>query len=239
MSFLEKFNVQRLNTSGNVVKPVKFKNRFLIVNPLLPYNFPPSMSADDPSQPVSVDLGFSKNISERRTVGGYTFTHWGEAPSDLTAKGTILLQPGKEQIGFATLAILKQLYRLDKTRLNSITALLMKSMTMINGGGFGAAPEMNATSFLTSLIPFGVTVLGKLDPNVLSYSYIFYDYIIYGGHFTKFHYTRDATRPRMVDYDFAFRVTWSSDNYLVDKVLNLTNKLSSSIVKGISPVSIM
>ena len=81
--------------------------------------------------PVSVSISSKKVVQTTRTVGGYTFSHFGDEPDILQAKGSVILMPGREGLGFLSLLILKTLYRLDKKAIKIFFKLLLNMQFLL------------------------------------------------------------------------------------------------------------
>jgi hypothetical protein len=219
----------------------------IIVSPLFPVPFPfpgifTGLTGGNPEMdgPVSVTFSSKKNIQETRTVGGYTFSHFGDEPDRLTAKGSVILVPGREGLGFLSLLILKSLYRLDKKKIDKIQSSVKNAIAT---GAFAASAigelysqrlaftsVASATaSTVQSVMAGGSLVLAyknmqqwmKENPD-LSTTYIYHDNYVYRGFFNSFTYSRDANNPRFINYSFNFTIDWSTENYLCDKLLKMT-----------------
>lgn len=214
----------------------------IIANPLLPFSFP--LVTFEENGPVSVTETTNKQFTQTKTVGGYVYSHWGEQPSTLDVRGSILLLPGKEMGGFLSLSILKQLYYLDKKKIDSILASMSKVTSsaqalygiaidsrylyeQVRATSGGSSANLVASAGPAVSLAYALKQITQkiynTKPEDLSWSYIFHDTTIYGGFFTNFTYTRDAAKPRQIDYNFKFLVEWNTDNMLADKLLATTN----------------
>ena len=192
--------------------------------------------------PVSVSISSKKVVQTTRTVGGYTFSHFGDEPDILQAKGSVILMPGREGLGFLSLLILKTLYRLDKKAIKNILQAFTKYAIPLAAFTATAAGELYAqkvalgsNASVASLAALGTETLmagaglelmrediNKINSD-LSTTYIYHDNYIYRGFFTNFSYTRDANNPRFINYQFSFTIDWSTENTFADILLKLTN----------------
>jgi hypothetical protein len=189
--------------------------------------------------PTVVTISSKKVIQENRTVGGYTFSHWGDGPDKMTARGSVILVPGREGLGFLSLLILKQLYRLDKKKIKNIMTGVLKyapTIAAFTASAYGelasqkiALSGINASTISlaaqTATIGAGLVLATqniqqqtKLNPD-LGVTYIYHDNYIYRGFFNSFEYTRDANNPRFINYSFTFTIDWSTENYFADILL--------------------
>lgn len=225
----------------------------LITNLLLPLPFPmPKLRDFD--NPTSVSFSAEKEFLSKRTLGGHVYSHWGEKPEQMAVKGSIVLLPGQESFGFLSLLILKQLYRLDKTKVRNILGVASKVLSsgLIVATQYGELEErkktlqqanldssevelatnMEIALKALSLAAYTTRIL-KSSLNDLSRTFIYHDNIIYEGFFNKFNYQRDIKNYRLIDYDFTFTIEWSSDNALADFLLKTSkDKTVSGIDVG-------
>lgn len=223
----------------------------IITNPLLPVPFPFSgifkgITGSNPEMdgPTSVTISSKKVIQHTRTVGGYVFSHWGDEPERMTVKGSVILLPTHEGLGFLSLFILKTLYKLDKKKIRNMLQSQMKyipSIAALTASAFGELYSQklllgsNASTVSqlslgaqTALIAEGIYSATKniqqymkTNPD-LSVTYIYHDNHIYRGFFENFSYTRDASNPRFINYQFNFVIDWSTENFLSDILQKLT-----------------
>ena len=202
--------------------------------------------------PVSVTISSKKVTLKTRTVGGYTFSHFGDEPDRISAKGSVILRPGMEGLGFLSLLTLKTLYRLDKKKIKNILGGISKfvalgaiaaseigdlygqklALASAGSGNVGATVGVTAEVAMmgigTAVAISNAQQYMAQNPN-LAVTYIYHDNYIYRGFFEDFSYTRDANNPRFINYSFNFTVDWSTENYFADF---LSTAKSGSIVSA-------
>ena len=125
---------------------------------------------------------------------------------------------------------LEQIYRTDKERVGSL-------MDVLSGNHLTTA-GISTLGFINVFSKSGRSALSSAsskinkDRNDLlksikngtasrARSFIIYDYCIYWGYFTNFSYTSSATdKPRQYSYNFTFKVTGSSTDWLSQSLIN-------------------
>lgn len=149
--------------------------------------------------PNSIELDSKKIYSQTQTLDGFVFEHWGEAPTMLTVTGQTvgMLDPQSEAAAEAFLFALRQLYRIDKRKVASLTGLVK-----------------NAASNLVAKIK-GKSATQQ-DLLQLSNTYIYYRTDAYKGFFTDFKLQQQGEKPNIYTYKFSFLVTSTAQNFLAD-----------------------
>jgi hypothetical protein len=227
----------------------------LITNPLLPLHiFPfPTLQVNganinlERDAPTKVTFSSAKVIQTTRTVGGYVNSHWGDQLDTMSVSGSVILMPGEEGIGILSLQILRQLYRLDKKKVANILNSISKvtkyaSAAAMANTAYGELKtqqwQASANQDISNTIQVGLSAASLaqytaklLGGNVsdLATSYIYHDGFIYSGFFNSFDYTRDASNPRFVSYNFRFTIDWSTENTLADVFLSKSGNIVESI----------
>jgi len=185
--------------------------------------------------PFIFDISKEKVYSETQTLGGWINEHWGNKQDTLSCSGRTMAKVGRvtgkepwelkkdgdtidkistkqgsadAQFAEVDKAILKleQIYQLDKQRIVS----LYKAFA---SGGF-------TKSLIDGNIKQKITG-NKIDSlQNLSQSFIIYKFTIYFGYFTNFGWREDAENPRIYSYDFKFKITWRSTDFVTQSLLN-------------------
>lgn len=118
---------------------------------------------------------------------------------------------------------LEQIYRTDKERVGSLMDVLNNSVTPL------AVVSRSINNFFSSnklenpVSEDRSNLLKSIKNGTASRarSFIIYDYCIYWGYFTNFSYTSSATdKPRQYSYNFTFKVTGSSTDWLSQSLIN-------------------
>lgn len=116
---------------------------------------------------------------------------------------------------------LEQIYRTDKERVGSLIDVVMNSPSLVWNN-----MKKAANVFIKKQNEFETTnsdLLKSIKNGTASRarSFIIYDYCIYWGYFTNFSYTSSATdKPRQYSYNFTFKVTGSSTDWLSQSLIN-------------------
>jgi len=185
--------------------------------------------------PYTWDYVKEKVFSETQTLGGWINEHWGNKQDTISCEGRTMSKVGRitgkepwqtksnngvidkisgvqdsadAQFAEVDRAMLKleQVYQLDKQRLISLGKALQ------GGGGIASLLKGNFNQKITG---------NKIESlQNLSQSFIIYKFTIYFGFFTNFHYKEDAEHPRLYHYDFKFKVTWRSTDFVTQSLLN-------------------
>lgn len=170
----------------------------IIINTMLPL-----VITMDPN-PQNLRISYEKVYSQTRTLGGWSFEHWGEKPGLLSITGrTRAMRDEAEQYLKVEAAFftLTRMFKLDKRRLNTL---------------------MNS---FVSTVPLAQSIInGSLDPadySNLATTMIYYKYDIYKGFFSRFNWQLDAQQPRIYSYSFDFIVTGTLQDYLTDLLLSV------------------
>lgn len=214
----------------------------IITNSALPFGIFPVPFIVDTMSPGEVTFTYSKQIQTTRNVAGWSFQHWGDKPLELDIKGVAGLKPGLESLGLLAFFVLKNLYKMDKTKLNKILGTATDAVakaTAIGALSYGAyqdfqnqrlSTENNGLSSATNAIQTtlsaysavwaGTQMFGVDMDSELSTTYIYHDNFIYKGFFTAFNYVRKAEQPRVIPYTLKFTVVDSSESVLSDLLTN-------------------
>lgn len=221
----------------------------IITNPLIPLGIFPVPFLTEDMGPSKVTFKYKKMFQSNRNIGGYSFSHWGDQPDTMSVSGIVGLKPGQEQLCLLALQVLKTLYRLDKKKLTALSSLVQKTVAATSIASVTAAAyqelsgeaklaikngtALNIASSTLGALAAGVSLTQmyqqmQKDPAGLSTTYIYQDNYIYKGFFTDFQYTRDAYRPRIVEYSFDFTIDWNTENWLADKLIQ-NNTLKSVV----------
>lgn len=185
--------------------------------------------------PYSWDVNKEKVFTETQTLGGWVNEHWGNKQDTINCAGRTQSKVGRitgkepwnttntsgtldkiskveksadAQFAEVDRAMLKleQVYQLDKQRIVNLYKAFSK------GGFTGSLVNGNVKQSITG---------NKLDSlQNLSQSFIIYKFTIYFGFFTSFHYKEDAEQPRIYTYDYKFKVTWRSTDFVTQSLLN-------------------
>lgn len=185
--------------------------------------------------PYSWDVNKEKVFSETQTLGGWVNEHWGNKQDTISCAGRTQSKVGRitgkepwdttstngtldkiskvqgsndAQFAEVDRAMLKleQVYQLDKQRIVSF----YKAFS--GGGGIATGLSGNFNQKITG---------NRIDSlQNLSQSFIIYKFTIYFGFFANFHYKEDAENPRIYNYDYKFKVTWRSTDFVTQSLLN-------------------
>lgn len=187
--------------------------------------------------PYTWDVNKEKVFSETQTLGGWVNEHWGNRQDTISCEGRTQSKVGRitgkepwnietgngivdkvsqtkdnsSQFAEVDRAMLKleQVYQLDKQRLVS----MYKAFTSPTiASAFSSNPITNVKQKISG---------NRIDSlQNLSQTFIIYKFTIYFGFFTNFHYKENAEHPRIYNYDFKFKVTWRSTDFVTQSLLN-------------------
>lgn len=122
---------------------------------------------------------------------------------------------------------LEQIYKLDKEKTGNLLEALSsrKMFGLINAkGALEGAGRVLTNPFKSSKrkdVEYDFASDKDLGILKRSSSFIIYNYTIYWGYFTEFSYTDDVMQdPRRYSYNFTFKVTKSSTDWLSESMLN-------------------
>lgn len=145
--------------------------------------------------PVNIRFNSQKIYNETRTLGGYVFEHWGNAPDIISVSGITnrITDQTRSKIENAFYQ-LRSLYKLDRSNIKSLVAKLVSST--------GLAKK------------FSSGLLSNSQLLELANTTIYYKYNIYTGFFTRFDWQEDSNRPSIYIYNFEFLATSSMEDFL-------------------------
>lgn len=147
------------------------------------------------------------------------------AADDWTYAGTASHGPKQWASIEKTLLKLEQIYKLDKEKIGSISDVINYknlSTSIVNKGKQVANVYLGLkkkNTYKTEQSNYDVQKqLGTLKR---ASSFIIYNYTIYFGYFMDFNYEDDVNNnPRRYSYNFTFKVTQSSTDWLSDSLIN-------------------
>ncbi len=184
------------------------RHRLYIVNTSLPMGMMLTPNASN------VSIRESKVYNRTRTVGGWTFEHWGDHPGNMTVSGiTFTAKPRTRVLLETYVRLMRSLYKLDKVNIGEMIGKL--------------SPNTTVAKAFTS----GTVTARQL--RTLAQTTIFYNYNMYSGFFTDFTLTEDATRPDIYIYNFTYLITGSVEDYMRDKLAGLMFSTTGKIVSDI------
>lgn len=173
------------------------KYPFIIINEDIP------LKLEFPVNPTTIRFSSQKLYQETRTIAGYVYEHWGKQPTMIDVEGLMRKSIGNdfesEALWSRNFFALRQLYELDKRKMTSLLGTVVDSITR---------SQIQAGS---------ANILKKLSSTI-----IYYKYAIYKGFFMRFDYRESGEFPWHIPYTFSFLSTFSSEDFLRDALLRLT-----------------
>lgn len=197
--------------------------------------------------PVHFDKSSRKRNSETYTNTGWVDTHWGNERDIIKVNGFTASRIGNtnqykdsELLGASlknsldkltysgtdshgpkqwasieqSLLKLEQIYKLDKEKMGDLSEILRSRNYAVNFANF-------INPFKTKVQKSDYVANKDLGILKRSSSFIIYNYTIYWGYFMDFSYEDDVNNnPRRYSYNFTFKVTKSSTDWLSESMLN-------------------
>lgn len=167
--------------------------------------------------PNNIRINSQKVYSQTRTLGGYVYEHWGNAPDVINVSGITskIVEQSRSKVENAFYQ-LRSLYKLDRTEIRSIIGRAVASTKLAKS--------------------FSAGKLSNRQLEELTNTTIYYKNNIYSGFFTRFDWQEDSNRPLVYIYNFEFLVTSSMEDMLRDKafvpVFSFNSDLQIAITKG-------
>ena len=167
-------------------------------------------------------------------MGSWVYEHWGNRPDTIQCVGwTTRKVGGAEDYAKVDFQImrLQQIFKLDKERMVSF-------LKTLNKNNIPAGSDVVNLSSGEKVLQNQITGQRINNLRVLSQSFIVYRFTLYLGFFTDFAYSEQMERPRIYDYSFTFRVTFSSTDYIARQLLvNFPDNLKLGLTGNVKSIT--